>query len=203
MRAEWRGPVAGVLLAAGTSSRMGRDKLTVEIGDESLLRRAAKRALDAGLAPLVVVLGAGRDDHTRELDGLDVVVVENEEPERGKSRSVKLGIEAVPDNAAAGVVMLADMPLVTSEMIATLVERYREGRAPIVASRYGDVHAPPILYDRAKFGELLAMQGRGCGKAVVKANADRVEAVDWPEEALTDVDRPEDLARARALATGE
>lgn len=200
MSAERSGSVAGILLAAGTSHRMGRDKMLVEVAGETLLRRAARRALAAGLDPLVVVLGADRAAHAGELDGLDVVAVENEIPEEGKSRSVKLGIEAVPPDAAAAVVILADMPLVTAEMIAALVERYRGGDAPIVASRYGDVHAPPILYDRSKFAELLVMRDRGCGKAVVKANAERVESVDWPEEALTDVDRPEDLERIRALA---
>lgn len=200
MSAERTGPVAGVLLAAGTSSRMGRDKMLVEVGGESLLRGAARRAADAGLDPVLVVLGEGRVDHAGELDGLAVTVIANDDPEAGKSRSMKLGIGAVPDDAAAAVVMLADMPLVTAEMIATLIDRYRAGEAPIVASVYGDVHAPPVLYDRSKFGELLAMQGRGCGKAVVKANADVVETVEWPEKALTDVDRPDDLARVRALA---
>lgn len=201
MSAERSGPVAGVLLAAGTSRRMGRDKMLAEIGGETLLRRAARRALAAGVDPLVVVLGVDRAAHAKELEGLDVLEVENEAPEEGKSHSVKLGIEAVPGEAVAAVVILADMPLVTSEMVATLVERYRGGRAPIVASLYGgEVNAPPILYDRSKFAELLVMRGRGCGKAVVKANADRVEAVEWPEEALTDVDRPEDLERVRALA---
>lgn len=200
MPVERRARVAGMLLAAGTSSRMGRDKMLLEVGGETLLHRAARRALDAGLDPILVVLGADRADHAEELADLDVAIVENEAPEEGKSRSVGLALDAVPDDAAAGVVMLADMPLVTSEMIAALVARYREGSGPIVASRYGDVHAPPILYDRALFGELRAMQGRGCGKAVVKADPDRVVAVDWPEEALTDVDRPADLDRVRALA---
>lgn len=200
MPADRTGSVAGILLAAGTSSRMGHDKLLEELEGETLLRRAARQAFEAGLDPLLVVVSARRDDHARELAGLDVVRVENDAPDEGKSRSVKLGLAAVPDRAIAAVVLLADMPLVTTDMIAALVARYRAGEAPIVASRYGDVFAPPTLYDRSKFGELLAMQGKGCGKAVVKANLDRVEAVDWPEEALTDVDRPEDLERVRALA---
>lgn len=200
MPAERSGPVAGILLAAGASSRMGRDKMLAEVGGETLLRRAARRALAAGLDPVLVVLAAGRDDHAAELEDLDVTIVENDVPEEGKGRSVKMGIEAVPDDAVAAVVILADMPLVSAEMIADLVERYRGGEAPIVASRYGDVIAPPNLYDRGRFAELLAMRGKGCGKAVVKANLEVVEFADRAEEVLTDVDRPEDLERVRALA---
>lgn len=196
------GRVAGILLAAGTSSRMGRDKLLVELGGETLLRRAAARAVDAGLDPLVVVLGPGRERHAEELRGLDPLVVENDRPEDGKSRSVRLGLDAVPDDVEAAVVMLADMPFVTAGMIDALVLRYRAGDGPIVASRYGDVTAPPILYDRSMFAELAAMTGRGCGKAVVKAHPGEVARLDWPEGALEDVDRPEDLERVRAEVEG-
>lgn len=196
------GRIAAILLAAGESSRMGRDKMMAEIGGTTLLRRAAERAREAGLDPLVVVLGVDRGAHRSELEGLDAAVVENDAPEAGKSRSVRLGLGRVPEDAAAAVVMLADMPLVTAGMLAGLAERYRAGEGPIVASRYGDVTAPPILYDRSMFDALAAMTGEGCGKAVVKAHPDLVVRIDWPEAALTDVDRPEDLERVRAALAG-
>ena len=87
----------------------------------------------------------------------------------------------------------------SSEMIATLVERYRAGDAPLVISDYAGVNAPPMLYDRAFFEELLAMQGEGCGKQVGKRHRSEALSVSWPEEALTDLDVPDDYERVRAM----
>ena len=74
-----------------------------------------------------------------------------------------MGIRAVA-GARAAVVMLADMPFVTPDMLRTLLARYRESAPPLVVSRYGEVTAPPILYDRVLFPELEAYEGEGCGK---------------------------------------
>jgi molybdenum cofactor cytidylyltransferase len=80
-------------------------------------------------------------------------------------------------------------------MLAELASAYRAGRAPIVASRYGDVLAPPMLYDRALFGELAAMEGDGCGKHVVHLHRREAVVLDWPAEALADLDVPGDYDR--------
>ncbi len=78
----------------------------------------------------------------------------------------------------------------------TVAETLRSD-APLVVSRYGDVTAPPLLFRRSLFAELLAWSGEGCGKAVVRRHLAEAVFVDWPTEALADVDTPEDLAAAR------
>jgi molybdenum cofactor cytidylyltransferase len=195
------GPIAGILLAAGTSSRMGKNKMLFELGGESVLRGAARRALAGGLSPLVVVLGHQAELARRELDDLPCQTVVNPDYEQGITSSLRAGLGALPEVIAviATVVMLADMPFVTAEMIATMVERYRESRVPLVVSDYEGVHAPPMLYDRALFGELMAMTETGCGKQVVKRHRHEAEVLAWPATALADLDVPEDYARARAL----
>jgi molybdenum cofactor cytidylyltransferase len=100
--------------------------------------------------------------------------------------------------ARAAVVMLADMPFVTSAMIETLVEKYRRGSAPLVISDYDGVNAPPMLYDRSLFEELSVPEGHGCGKQVVKRHRQEAESASWPAAALTDLDAPEDYARVKA-----
>jgi len=82
------------------------------------------------------------------------------------------------------------------ETVAMLVAAARGTEAPLVVSRYGDVTAPPILFRRALFGELLAWTGEGCGKAVVQAHQHDAMFVDRPLALLTDVDTPEDFAAA-------
>jgi molybdenum cofactor cytidylyltransferase len=101
------------------------------------------------------------------------------------------------------VVVLADMPFVTTEMIATLVQRYRETRPLLVASHYGEVQAPPTLYDRALFEELLSIPDERCAKQVVRRHQHEAAVVAWPESALRDIDLPADYEVARAeLAPG-
>ncbi len=191
-------PVAGILLAAGTSSRMGSNKMLFELEGESVLRRAARRALAAGLSPLVVVLGHESERAHREIEDLSCEWALNPLYEQGINSSLKSGVMAVRGfKAKAAMVMLADMPFVTTEMIAAMIARYRESRAPLVISDYAGVNAPPMVYDQSLFLELLTMEGEGCGRQVVKRHKGEAEVLAWPESALADLDLPEDYARVR------
>ena len=198
MRPDEPGSVAGVLLAAGPSSRMGENKLLLRLDGETVLRRAAGRALAAGLDPVIVVLGHEAERAVEELRGLSCRTVVNPEFERGMNSSSRFGIAAVPAGPAAAVVLLADMPLVTAEMIAALVERYRGSGAPLVISEFGEVQAPPTLYDRSLFPEMSAPEGEGCGKRVIRRHRGDAEVLSWPAAALADLDRPEDYERIKA-----
>jgi len=192
--------VAGVVLAAGTSTRMGGpNKLLFDVGGEPLVRRSVARALAAGLAPVVVVLGHEAERVRAQLEGVPCRTVMNAEYARGINASLKAGVAAVPATAEAVVVMLADMPFVTADMIAALVQRYRAGvtRPPLVISEYEGINAPPMLYDRALFAELQQMEGEGCGKQVVKRHRTEAAVVQWPAAALSDVDVPADYERVR------
>lgn len=191
-------PVAGLLLAAGTSSRMGANKLLFEVGGRSLLRTAALRAVEAGLAPVYVVLGHEAGLARRELDDIGCEVVLNRDYEQGITSSLTAGVSALASHVPAVVVMLADMPRVDAPMIASLVARYRSGSAPLVISDYEGVNAPPVLYDRSLFGELRSLTGdSGCGRQVVARHRSEAEVHQWPASALADIDDPEDFARMR------
>ncbi len=192
--------VAGIVLAAGRSSRMGVNKLLLRIDGEPLVRRAARAALDAGLDPVLVVLGHDADLVSRELDGLPCVRVENARHALGLATSLDAGVAAVPADAAAAVVLLGDMPLVDAAMIRALLDRHRATGAALVASRYGAVVAPPALYAREVLGELRGGEGDGRGREVLNRRASEVAWVEWPEAALADVDVPGDLERARREA---
>ncbi|HET8542032.1 MAG TPA: nucleotidyltransferase family protein [Anaeromyxobacter sp.] len=189
--------VAGIVLAAGHSTRMGANKLLLPIEGEPLVRRAARAALEGGLDPVLVVLGHEAERVREALGGLPCVAVPNARHALGLNTSLDAGIAAVPEGAAAAVVLLGDMPLVTADMIRTLVARHRETGAALVASRYGAVVAPPALYGRAVFDALRGAEGDGRGREVLCRRASEVVWVDWPSAALADVDAPDDLERAR------
>jgi molybdenum cofactor cytidylyltransferase len=181
---------------------MGRNKLLLQVAGQSLLRRAVTTAVDAGLDPVLVVLGHESERARPELKDLRCEVVLNAGFEEGIHSSVRMGIAAVPAGCAAAVVLLADMPLVEPEMVRTLVRRYRDERPLLVVSDYEGVDAPPILYDRALFAELRDLEGEGCGKRVVKRHSGEAVRIHWPARALTDLDRPEDVERVRGELGG-
>src|SRR6266849_10464536 len=157
--------VGCVLLAAGTSSRMGRNKLFLEIDGETVLRRAVRTVAAAGLDPVLVALGHESDRARAELDGLPCLTLINPRYAEGMSTSLSAAIFALPDGPAAAVVMLADMPFVTAAMLRELVSRWRG--EPLVVSLFGDVVAPPILYARRLVPELRALDRESCWKRVI------------------------------------
>jgi molybdenum cofactor cytidylyltransferase len=186
------GSVAGVILAAGASTRFGSNKLLLRLDGESLVRRAAKAALAAGLEPVVVVLGHESDRVRSELEGLPIRGVFNPAHARGMNTSVAAGVAALPPESSAAVVQLADMPRVGADLLARLVAVHRETGAPLVAVDYAGTHAPPTLYARSLFPELGGPEGEGCGKRIVRRHEDEVVRVPWAVDALADVDRAED-----------
>ena len=184
--------VAAVILAAGASTRMGRNKLLLPVDGEPMVHRAARRALAAGLSPVVVVLGHESERVRTALSALNVTFATSPDPTGPTSVSLHAGLGALDSTVAATVVMLSDMVHVTEAMLRSLVAASATGRAPLEVSRYGDVLAPPLLFRRVLWPELLAWHGEGCGKAVVRAHEADAGLHDWPEEALRDIDTPGD-----------
>lgn len=190
--------VAGIILAAGTGSRMGGNKMRLPLGGETLVRRAARVGLAADLSPLVVVLGYQAEETAAELEGLRCETVLNPEFTGPSSGSLHRGLQHLSPAIDAAVVLLGDMVFVTVEMVQAVREAAEGTDAPLIVSRYGgEVTAPPILFRRALFPELLEWTGEGCGKAVVRNHSEEAAFLDWPREALGDVDTPEDYERAR------
>jgi molybdenum cofactor cytidylyltransferase len=188
--------VAGVVLAAGSSTRMGVNKLLIELEGETLVARTVRRAAAAGLDPVIVVLGHEADRVAAALNGVSCRAVVNAVHRNGQGSSFRCGIAAVPADAAAAVVILADMPMVTADMIIAVRDAYRRTGSPLVLSEYAGVSAPPTLYDRSLFPEIAA--GDGCGRQIVDRHRAEAQPVAWPSERLADLDEPRDLERLRA-----
>jgi molybdenum cofactor cytidylyltransferase len=177
---------------------MGHNKLLLAFAGESVLRGGARRALAGGLSPLIVVLGAEADRAAAELEGLPCDIVRNPQYQSGMTSSMHAGLAALPAGTGAAMILLADMPLVTAAMIRKMTQRYHETGASLVISRYDGVSAPPTLFDRRVFAELLASSGEGAGKQVVRDHRAAAEVLDWPAVTLADLDTPEDYARLTA-----
>jgi len=192
--------VGAVILAAGASSRMGRPKQLLQVGDTSLLRRAALSALKAKCAPVVVVTGANAELMRLELEVLKVEESVNDDWESGMASSIRTGIEALcscaPDLDAA-VLMLCDQPYATAGVIAGLIDAFEATHKPVVASTYGDSFGVPAFFDRTLFAELIGLEGQAGAKEIIKRHALEAHFHAFPGGAM-DVDTPEDFARLLA-----
>ena len=186
-----------MVLAAGSSSRLGTNKLLLELESEAIVRLAARRALAAGLSPVIVVLGSEADRVAAALGGLPVTLVINPDHAAGMHASLRAGIARVPADCDAAIVVLADMPLVTSGMLAEVAARYHAGSEPLVLSLYGEVQAPPTLYARSLFPALIDPDAES-GRQFIREYRGKTAAVRWPPALLADLDRPQDLERLRA-----
>ena len=185
------------MLAAGASRRMGAstNKLLLEIDGEPMVRRVVRRAIDAGLDPVVVVLGHDPERVRAALAGLPCAFAMNVDYTGPTSGSLHAGLRALDASVAGAVVMLGDIVRVTTAMVLALRDGLRGSPAPLAVSRYGEdgVLAPPLLFRRGLWPELFAWTGEGCGKAVVRAHLGEAVVIDWPAEALRDVDTPADF----------
>ncbi|BDG03194.1 nucleotidyltransferase family protein [Anaeromyxobacter oryzae] len=193
------GCIGGVVLAAGRSVRLGTPKQLLVLEGEALVRRAARAAVEAGLWPVVVVVGDHADEVRGALAGLPVATVANPQYETGMASSLRRGLarltECAPD--AAGVVVLAcDQPRVSAEHVEALVEAQRQAGKLVAASSYSGALGVPALFAAAVFPELLALEGDRGARGVVERDPARVCAVPL-EGGELDVDTPEDWDRAR------
>ena len=191
--------VSGVVLAAGASTRMGTQKLLLPLGNEPLVRRSVRQVLAAGFDDVLVVLGSEHEATRGALEGLPIRHAVNLQFANGMGSSFRTAVEHLADSAAA-MFALADQPFVTAREYRTVLDAYRQHTPPIVSVRYGDVTAPPHLFEREFFPE-LAQLTHGA-RSVLQRHVDRTMVLQLPPDLLVDVDTPEDyeLAKIRLLS---
>lgn len=195
--------VGAVILAAGSSSRMGSPKQTLPFRGTSLLRRAALAALGAGCRPVVVVTGAHAELSRRELDGLDARDVLNPQWETGMASSIRAGIEGLigaDPEAAAAILMLCDQPHVTAGVLSGLIAAHRATGRPVIASTYGGSFGVPAFFSRTLFAELTRLEGLSGAKEIIKRHASEARFLLF-QGGEVDVDTPDDFSRL--IANGE
>ena len=188
------GTVALLLLAAGSSSRMGQPKQLLPYRGRTLLRHAAETAVASGCAPVVLVTGAVHEALVAEVVGLPVQTVHNLAWETGMASSIRAGLAAVQAaQPTAVLIMLSDQPLLTPELLRELVLRQQQTQMPAVAAAYGSALGVPAVFDRKLFPELLRLQGAQGANRLIAGLGAAVGRVPFPE-GLLDVDTPEQYA---------
>jgi CTP:molybdopterin cytidylyltransferase MocA len=188
--------IAGILLAAGDGSRLGRPKATVELAGSTLAERGVALLRDGGTDPVIVVTGAV----PVELPG--VVSVHNPDWMTGMGSSLATGLRAVEGGAAAAVIALADQPLIGAEAVRRLIAAHENG-ATVAVAAYDGKPRNPVLIDRVHWPAVLELATGDAGASpfpwVCPHPVTLVECGDTGSP--VDIDTPEDLARVRAAAS--
>lgn len=184
--------LAGIILAAGASTRLGRPKQLVRLQGMPLVARAVREALRTCEAGIFVVTGARHDEVSAALQHLPVTVVRNTAWQEGIGTSIREAVAAMERSVEAVLVMLADQPAVSERGLRTLVAAWAADPGHIAASRYDDTVGVPAIFPRDYWRLLLALRGDRGAKSVIDVS-EPVNLVAMPEAAV-DIDTPEDLA---------
>lgn len=197
VREVWR-RVGGVVLAAGESARMGRNKLLLPWGECTVLEQTVVQAQASQLAGLVVVTGHEAAS-VAMLPGLaGLTQLQNPDYAAGMLTTVQTAVRWAPEAWSAVLVILGDQPMVGPAVIDQLLEAYAKGPAGLVVPRHEGRRGNPVLIDRRYFAELLALPPDAAPRVLLARHSDDIAWVDVDDDAiLRDLDRPEEYDRWR------
>lgn len=175
---------------------MGEPKQLLPFRGKSLLWQAATTAIETGLEPVIVVLGAHSHVIKKELAGLKLTILENTDWKEGMSTSLKVGesaaLKLAPDLDAL-IFMVCDQPFVSSALLLELLNTRRVSGNSIVASAYEGILGTPALFGRETFLALRELTGDAGARRLIKQFGDQVASVDFPKGHI-DIDTKNDYA---------
>ncbi len=186
---------AGLLLAAGSGSRLGTPKALIEFHGERLVDRGVRLLHDGGCHPVIVVLGAA----TVQVRG--AAAVRNPRWRSGMGSSLRTGLESLPGDAERVVIALVDQPFITPEAVTRLILAARDGASVAVAT-YGGERRNPVLIAREHFGEVARLAVGDVGaRPFLRAHPELVVEVPCDDVGdPADIDTPADLSASQVRA---
>ena len=190
--------IAGLLLAAGRSTRFGGDKLLALVDGAPVLSWSAS-ALAAEVDALYLVVPPDAASRLLVVSGVEVVTVEHARRDDGLASSIRAGVAALPSHVEAVVIALADQPFVPPGIVRLLRERWSAGGVMAVAPRYREGRGHPVLFGRSTFSALQALQGDEGAKTLLESLGPDLALVDVDEPMPADVDTPHALRELDAL----
>ncbi|HVJ43556.1 MAG TPA: molybdopterin-binding/glycosyltransferase family 2 protein [Dongiaceae bacterium] len=188
--------IGAVILAAGKSSRMGQNKLLLDVEGKPLICHVVDRALTLDLSEIVVVLGHQPEKVQQALAGRPVRFVMAKDYEIGMSASLKAGLAALSPALTAAFVLLGDMPMVSPALLRRMLAAYNpvEGRS-IVLPVHGGKRGNPVLWDRRYFADMQNLAGDvGARHLIGEYAADVVEIASEDAGIFRDIDTPQSYA---------
>jgi molybdenum cofactor cytidylyltransferase len=194
--------VAAVVLAAGSSTRLGQPKQLAPIAGRPALSYALDALRASRVERIVLVLGHAADEIAAALDLTGITVVRNDAYAEGQSTSVIAGVKALGDDVGAALMVVGDQPLIASTTVDAIVRAYEETGGPCIVPLYEGEWGNPVLLARATWPLLDNLKGDTGARPILRKHMDMVLEVPVPGPLLDDIDTPEDYARIRARIEG-
>ena len=188
-----------LILAAGSSSRLGQPKQLIEFEGQTLIERITHRALSVS-EEVLVVLGANIKLIKPKLSVFSdrINIVENKNWEAGMGTSISLGVGNLAPKSEAILILLTDQPLISQVLLQNMMQTFADKKFPIVACDYGNQLGVPILFDKSFFPELQNLKGEQGAKSFLKKYSDKISSIEF-KEGLFDIDTPTDLLKLTSL----
>jgi molybdenum cofactor cytidylyltransferase len=192
--------IAGLILAAGESSRMGADKALLMYHGKTFLENIVSALHEAGIQRIVVILGHNAELIQQSVDLSAVEVVVNQNYRLGQTSSLQEGLRVLAGDEPAGVVVcLTDHPSVASDTVRILIQYFKSFGKPVIVPQTDGKHGHPVLVGRELFAELRALGPAQGADTVIHEYSDRTEFVEVSDPGiLLDVDDPESYLRLTA-----
>lgn len=191
-------PMAGIILAAGMSTRFGSAKQMAEVGGRHLLERVLDAALASCLDRVVLVLGHRAQeisDTLKDRGGGDRLQIRvNPAYQEGMSRSLRMGIEHVRELYPSVMILLGDQPLIDANLIDHLVHRFRSSDKEICLPVCRGQSGHPVIFGRRFYDAIMSVEGDIGARDILRKNPECILAVDIPDARFFfDVDTPADV----------
>jgi molybdenum cofactor cytidylyltransferase len=187
--------ISATILAAGRSSRMGdENKLLLPLNGDFVINRICHTVLNSGLKPVIVVTGFQHTQIEKALPKMIDHIAHNPNWEQGMAGSVYTGMSLLPDTIDGNMIVLGDMPLLTTHTLNQLIEQFciHDGKQ-IIYPVYSGEQANPVIFPRKYFSEILSSKGdRGCKKVLNQYPDDAIGISIDSEEVILDCDNKDD-----------
>ncbi|HEY8513525.1 MAG TPA: nucleotidyltransferase family protein [Cyclobacteriaceae bacterium] len=197
MSAEQTDIITAIVLAAGSSSRLGQSKQLLQVEGEPLIRRIARISSESNADRTLVVLGDNEREHGRVIRDLPLYICIHSGWEKGMGSSLKAGMDFIQSflaDTTAIIVLVCDQPLLTTDHLNNLIDRYRSTKAHVVASTYSGVMGVPVLFAASLFAEIRRIDDNHGARQIIDKHKAGAQRVEFPGGEL-DIDTPEDYQR--------
>jgi molybdenum cofactor cytidylyltransferase len=172
-----------VILAAGSSSRLGQPKQLLEFQGSTLIQRITQIAVSAVKKPVVVILGANCSIIHSQLTHLPVRIVYNPDWSRGMTSSIRKGLMAMlyfaPDTDGV-IFAVCDQPYITPDLFLEMISVGSKSQKPIVACLYNNILGTPVLFKKEYFDVILALKDNEGARKIIQSHPESVESVPFP-----------------------
>jgi molybdenum cofactor cytidylyltransferase len=188
--------ISAIILAAGMSSRMGRPKQLLNVGNSTLIRIVTENVLVSNVDEVIVVTGCKQKEVNAAINDLPVKVIFNPCYKAGQGTSLALGVKSISESTSAFLVFMVDQPLISASLIDMLIGEFKKRRCLVLRPVCKGLPGHPVIFSNSLSAELKDLKGDEGARQMLKKLEDKVEYFPVRDEAVIfDIDTPEDFKK--------